>query len=114
MACTYQLHITLHKPLSIDIGRLGHFDFPAGKYIYTGSAKKNMEARVKRHLKKEKTCRWHIDYLLVQKDAEVTQVSYSDLPECEVNQATRGEVIVKKFGASDCQQHCISHLKKIS
>ena len=100
-ACTYQLYILVNKDLNLQIRKLGQFHFPAGQYIYTGSAKKNMQSRIKRHRSKDKKCRWHIDYLLVNPHTEVTQVNYSTRPECELNQSTDGEILIKHFGASD-------------
>jgi len=61
---SYQIHFILKKPVVLEIGKLGKFGFPAGKYVYTESAKKNMEARISRHLSKSKKLRWHIDYLM--------------------------------------------------
>ena len=46
------------------VGGLGTFDFPAGCYVYTGSPKRNLHARVARHHSRGKRLRWHIDYLL--------------------------------------------------
>lgn len=108
---TYQLHIRLAQPLRVQIGRFGEFDFPAGDYVYTGSAKRNFEARVARHLRREKRLRWHIDYLLAAPGVAVVEVVRSSEPECALNQATAGEVPVAGFGASDCRRGCASHLK---
>jgi hypothetical protein len=36
-----------------------------------------------------------------------------DEPECVVNQWTAGEIIVPRFGASDCRAKCGSHLKRL-
>lgn len=110
---TYQLHIHLAQPLRLAIGRLGEFDFPAGGYVYTGSARRNFEARVARHLRREKALRWHIDYLLTAPGVTVTEVARSDSGECALNQATAGMVIVPGFGASDCRAGCGSHLKRV-
>ena len=60
----YQLLIFLPKTTSIAIGKKGKFKLPKGYYIYTGSAKNGLKARVERHLHKEKKRYWHIDYLL--------------------------------------------------
>lgn len=108
---TYQLHIRLAQPLRLQIGRFGEFDFPAGDYVYTGSAKRNFEARVARHLRRDKRLRWHIDYLLAAPGVTVVEVIRSVEPECELNQATSGELRVPGFGASDCRHGCGSHLK---
>ncbi len=108
---TYQLMIKLDSDISIQVGKLGFFTFPKGYYIYTGSAEKNMNARIERHLKKEKTLRWHIDYLTSHPASEIIDVRRSDIEECELNQLIGGAVIVPKFGSSDCKSHCGSHLK---
>lgn len=108
---TYQLKITLASPARVSVGRLGAFDFPAGRYVYTGSARRNLDARIARHLRKEKTLRWHIDYLLAAPQAHVTGVARSTQPECALNQAGAGSVLIPGFGASDCRAGCGSHLK---
>lgn len=110
---TYQLSIRLSRSVTLQVGRLGRFTFPAGEYVYTGSAKRNLVPRVRRHLSNEKKLRWHIDYLLASPHARITRVALSERAECEWNQATTGEVAVKGFGASDCQALCGSHLKLI-
>jgi len=108
---TYQLLIEVAAPLRVRIGRLGIFDFPAGFYIYTGSALRNFAARVGRHLSTAKKMHWHIDYLLAAPGVRVCEVRpYAD-PECRVNQHGGGEIIVPGFGASDCRAGCGSHLK---
>lgn len=108
---TYQLFIHLDKAHLITVGRLGQFKFPAGNYVYTGSARRNLIARVKRHLRKEKPLRWHIDYLLVADGAQVVNIKLSDRTECDWNQETFGEILMAGFGASDCMAGCSSHLK---
>lgn len=108
---TYQLHIRLASERELSIGRLGVFRFPAGFYLYTGSAKRNMEARIRRHCSKEKRLRWHIDYLLAAPDAEVTEVRTYREGECALNRQSAGQIIVPGFGASDCRMGCGSHLK---
>lgn len=108
---TYQLYIRLNSVQTITIGKLGTFMFPAGKYIYTGSAKCNLEARIARHMHKEKRLRWHIDYLLAAPACKITQVKIFNTPECQLNQRTPGEILIPKFGASDCKKGCVSHLK---
>ena len=108
---TYQLHIQLIRPVTITVGQLGRFQFPAGKYIYTGSAKRNLEARIQRHLSKHKKLRWHIDYLLTHRNVQVVRVQRSSKAECAWNQTTSGKIIVAGFGASECRAGCGSHLK---
>lgn len=108
---TYQLHIKISADLHITIGRLGQFYFPAGRYIYTGSAKRSMENRLERHRAKDKTLRWHIDYLLNHPDVEIVDIQKFKASECEMNARIHGRIIVPGFGASDCRAGCGSHLK---
>jgi Uri superfamily endonuclease len=51
---SYQLYTNLSANIEIVIGKLGKFTFPMGNYIYTGSAKKNIDARIERHKSKDK------------------------------------------------------------
>ncbi len=108
---TYQLLIELPRAARLAVGRLGVFDFPAGRYVYTGSAKRNFEARIARHLRADKALRWHIDYLLAAPGARVVGVRRSSRGECALNATTGGRVVVAGFGASDCRAGCGSHLK---
>lgn len=112
-ARTYQLLIRVSRRVTVTVGRFGTFDFPAGWYVYTGSAVRNIEARVRRHLSAHKTLRWHIDYLLAQPGVAVRDVLYFVEPECALNQRQTGEIPVPGFGASDCRAGCGSHLKRL-
>lgn len=108
---TYQLVIELAAPQRIRIGKLGEFDFPAGRYVYTGSAKRGLETRIARHLSASKRLHWHIDFLLATATAQPVAVLKFEESECEVNQRTGGRILIPGFGASDCRAGCISHLK---
>lgn len=108
---TYQLLIRVAEPVRVRVGRLGEFDFPAGRYIYTGSAKRNPEARIARHLRALKRLHWHIDYLLGAPGVAVTGTLRFGEPECVVNQMTGGRILVPRFGSGDCRAGCSSHLK---
>lgn len=108
---SYQLKIAVDRPLHLRIGRLGRFLFPAGRYVYTGSAKRNPEARIARHLRQEKTLRWHIDWLLSAPGVGVVSVRRSGERECTLNQRVAGSIVVPGFGASDCRNACGSHLR---
>jgi Uri superfamily endonuclease len=109
---TYQLLIEVGRDLELQVGALGLCRFPAGTYVYTGSARRNLEARVERHLRRDKPLRWHVDYLLVAPDVRIVRVEFSQLPECQLNARTKGEIPVPGFGASDCRKGCGSHLKR--
>lgn len=110
-SCSYQLVIRLRRQARIQVGRLGCFEFPAGQYVYTGSARHGREARLRRHRSRTKALHWHIDYLLANPDARIIQVRRSRADECVWNQRTSGRLLVKGFGASDCRHGCRSHLK---
>jgi Uri superfamily endonuclease len=108
---TYQLLIEMPRPLRLRIGRLGAFDFPPGRYVYTGSAKRALDARIARHARQEKALRWHIDYLLAAPGVRIVEVLRSRRGECPLNRAVRGRALVAGFGASDCRAGCGAHLK---
>jgi Uri superfamily endonuclease len=108
---TYQLIIELDRSAWITVGALGRFRFPAGSYIYTGSAMRAMEARIRRHLSARKKCHWHIDYMLEHPAVRIDQVKRVRTAECRKNQLTKGEIVAPGFGASDCRHGCGSHLK---
>lgn len=110
-ATSYQLLIELRAPARCTIGRLGTFDFPAGRYVYTGSARRAFEARIGRHLRGAVNRHWHIDYLLAAPGARIVEVVRSRRAECALNGATPGFAIVPGFGSSDCRAGCGAHLK---
>ena len=110
-ARTYQLIVELRDEVRCRVGKLGVFDFPRGRYVYTGSAKANLQARIDRHLRREKRFHWHIDYLLARPEARIVRVLTSGRSECALNRSTAGRVLVGGFGASDCRSGCGAHLK---
>ncbi len=112
---TYALFLQLDHDTPITVGRLGTFHFPAGYYIYVGSAlgSGGLSARLARHYRQHKRLHWHIDYLLAH--ARIvgveTETSGKRL-ECAWAQKwldTPGaQEIALHFGASDCV--CSTHL----
>lgn len=117
----YTLVIYLNKEISLKVQKLGCFTLQKGYYAYTGSAVGNgatsLKKRVGRHLKKRKVRHWHIDFLLANKNATVVNVVAAESSanrECQVNKAIMNieaaTIPVEGFGASDCKQHCKSHL----
>jgi len=110
-ACTYQLEIDLCEDVVVQVGRLGRFRLPVGRYVYTGSARRHLAARLQRHLAAEKALRWHIDYLLACEAATIVGIYLSNEPECQLNQSVNGAILAPRFGASDCRAGCGSHLK---
>ena len=110
---SYQLFIKLSENISIRVGKLGLFAFPRGNYIYTGSARRNIEARIKRHISNHKILRWHIDYFLENERANIITYRKTNIEECLLNKECAGEIVVPSFGSSDCRSNCGSHLKLI-
>ena len=87
--------------------------FKKGNYIYIGSAKGCLEARLRRHLKKDKKIYWHIDYLLKDGRTQISQIwMILKSIECETAEAFYRnpftEIVRKGFGSSDCK--CETHL----
>ena len=87
--------------------------FKKGDYIYIGSAKGCLEARLRRHLRKDKKTYWHIDYLLKSVKTKILQIWITDKKvECQTAevfcQNPTTEIIKKGFGSSDCK--CLAHL----
>ena len=111
---SYQLFISLSQDIKIQIGKKGLYQFPKGDYIYTGSAKKNMDSRLARHKSKNKITHWHIDYLLANAETHIFKIHKSKSSECELNQSIEGVTLVPGFGSSDCKKNCSSHLQYIT
>jgi Uri superfamily endonuclease len=108
---SYQLVIEVPSTLHLPVGRLGEYEFPAGTYVYTGSARRGLEARLVRHGRSAKTLRWHIDYLLAAPGVRIRKIVRSGQAECRLNQSAKGTVPVPGFGSSDCRAGCGAHLK---
>ncbi len=111
----YLLLIEVKKNIFIKVGKLGKIKFNKGKYIYVGSAQKNLEKRIKRHFKKNKNKFWHIDYLLANKNVKIKNVFYELAKkerECAIAQLiSKYAKPIENFGSSDCK--CKSHLYQI-
>ncbi len=108
---SYQLQIRVARALRLRIGALGELHFPPGRYLYTGSARRNLQARIARHLRHEKRLHWHIDYLLAHPAVTLEGTATSGQAECAWNQANAGLVLQPGFGASDCRAGCGAHLR---
>ncbi|MCL7402123.1 MAG: GIY-YIG nuclease family protein [Thaumarchaeota archaeon] len=108
--------MNISRDTKIRVGSLGLISFPAGIYVYVGSAQNSVEARVKRHLNKKKTLRWHIDYLTSSEDVEPIYAVVLPLTrnyECRIAKILQenDSISINNFGASDCR--CKSHLYNI-
>ncbi|MFH1382634.1 MAG: GIY-YIG nuclease family protein [Chloroflexota bacterium] len=100
----------LAEPATINIGTRQLIHFRRGYYAYVGSAMGGLEARVRRHFRKDKKRHWHIDYLLER--AYLTGAILCETgqrSECAIAHALQAQLgSVPGFGVSDC--HCPSHL----
>jgi Uri superfamily endonuclease len=115
---TYALLLRLSAGQTIQIGKLGSFEFPAGHYLYIGSAfgSGGLAGRLGRHLVPDrpgKSPHWHIDYLRRQAPIIAIWFGVHDLPrEHDWAEQTRqlpgSNYPAPRFGASDCR--CHSHL----
>ena len=116
MKGSYMLIIRVKKDSKIEIGKLGKLNFKKGFYCYVGSAlgkSMSLENRVRRHFRKEKKIKWHIDYLLANKNVSIEGVILfpsKKRMECFLSRKIekRADETVSKFGSSDC--NCKGHL----
>jgi sugar fermentation stimulation protein A len=101
----------LDRRRRIGVGRLGRFAFPAGVYLYVGSAQRGLDARLRRHARRRKALRWHVDYLSTRaRMLGAVVVGGPKARECELARrlARHFGRHVRGFGASDCR--CGGHL----
>lgn len=108
----YILLVRVKGEKTVKVGGLGKYHFAAGNYVYVGSAMAGLEARVKRHMKRTKKLKWHIDYL-VRKSLVVGAALFPSKKkkECALARTVArlpGTLIVPGFGCSDCD--CVGHL----
>lgn len=109
----YVLEIVMEKSLPITVGRLGQIFFEAGLYAYVGSAKRHLPHRLARHIRDEKSMRWHIDYLTTVARVQRAYVwPWREGLECELAAALRKTgAVFAGFGSSDCR--CGGHFVRI-
>jgi len=110
---TYALLLRMGRESELSIGRLGSFRFPAGYYLYVGSALGSLRGRLVRHSRPQKRLRWHIDHLLQKaRLLEVWSMASEERLECLWAEVARNlpgaRVPIPRFGSSDCR--CPSHL----
>lgn len=116
-AGVYVLTLVLPTPRTIRVGNLGRHRFPAGLYVYVGSARRNLDARLARHRARRKRLRWHIDYLTTRAHVVgAAVVPWARGRECLVARRFLAmadvRVVAPRFGSSDCR--CTTHLVWVS
>ena len=112
-AGSYCLLLHLPKRMFLKAGRLAGASVESGLVLYAGRARRNLFARLARHMRRRKPRRWHIDYLF---PAAVPLGAFvfdgEKLSECDIAErlSRRADVrrIIPRFGASDCR--CQGHL----
>ena len=113
----YVILVSVVRPVRVE--RPGSALIPSGTCAYVGSARRNLRARVRRHFRREKPKKWHIDQLTTNRCATVAAavlLPNATMTECELNMTVggllRGSVPAPRFGASDCRAGCPAHLWK--
>ena len=101
----YFLLVKLPSPIQLTI-RKKEYSLPAGYYIYTGSAQRNLSQRLRRHSSRHKKMHWHIDYLLEHATISAIRVMSAAPRNDEQRYAglwadMADGIPVPKFGASD-------------
>jgi len=122
-AGSYALWLRLGQPQNLAIGKRGDFLFPAGNYVYLGSARGpgGLRARLGRHLRGGGKSHWHIDYLrgLAQVRGFGYVIGDRGKPwlaptECTWSQKLaalpEAQTPISGFGSSDCTSGCVAHL----
>lgn len=110
-AGSYIIMIHLSRAATVAVGGLGDRHFPAGYYLYVGTAKRALTQRMERHIRKQKAFHWHIDYLRSFAERCTAIAIRSSTPlEHELAAAVEriADGCVPSFGSSDCG--CASHL----
>lgn len=111
----YLILFRADREVITNVGSLGNVVLTPGYYVYAGSAKKNMTARLKRHRKREKRSRWHIDYLRPHLTWQGSFRLYDQEGECALVKAlcsfTGAAAVHNRLGSSDCR--CKAHFLKL-
>jgi Uri superfamily endonuclease len=116
---TYLLHLDVKQPAKLYVGSLRRICLPPGRYIYVGSARRNMAGRISRHqrLAAQKTGKlhWHIDYVLTHPQVRLMSVTIlAGRDECDISRriaAHKGaSTPILNFGSTDCRAGCKAHL----
>jgi Uri superfamily endonuclease len=122
---SYALFLRLPEPAHLAVGRLGAFDFPAGMYVYLGSANgpSGLRARLAHHARIAAHPQWHLDYF--RPYAQITGgfvaegIPAAALPlECTWSQQLLrlpgAHPAAPGFGSADCRCGCPAHFMLIA
>ena len=105
----YLLLILFLDNSKVNIGKFGDLVIRKGLYVYVGSAMGSggLRARIGRHLKTNKKLKWHIDYILSDKNSRIVGIIFSrtskkmesDMAECLIKHGFKS--IAPYLGATD-------------
>jgi Uri superfamily endonuclease len=114
---SYLLVLQLPVETKVAIGRLGEHGFPAGRYVYAGSAlgPGGVAGRLNRHFRCDKRTHWHIDYLTAIAPVTAVAAWYGpERKEClwshRLTALPRVGAPAPGFGSTDCRAGCLAHL----
>ncbi|WP_069365418.1 GIY-YIG nuclease family protein [Salisediminibacterium beveridgei] len=119
MTETYTIYLILfytNQSTGVKVGALGNVYLSAGYYVYVGSARRAIGARLKRHRRIVKTKRWHLDYVrpALKWRGSIKCVTHDG--ECaladQVRHQLNGVTVKKRLGSSDCK--CETHFLKLT
>lgn len=118
VAGIYSLIIYIAERICNDIGALGHICIDKGLYTYIGSARGfgGIEARVRRHIAKDKRRMWwHIDYITNINASQILYIVYAETVEdleykiaTALSKSSCWVITIPRFGSSD--KRSITHL----
>ena len=115
---TYLFLFLLKEDLKVKTLGRRKFLLPKGVYVYVGSAfgSGGIEARVKRHLRRDKKLHWHLDWVTTSKKFHFLDYVpfYNRRWECKIASFLQKLEIfepVEGFGSTDCG--CPSHLFRL-
>ena len=113
----YVIFMELAETLELRATSLGSAILAPGRYAYCGSAygPGGLRARLRRHLRREKALRWHIDHLTAAGRIFALGLAPGG-QECalfeDLSRRPDVEVPLAGFGSSDCAS-CPAHLLRI-
>lgn len=109
---TYLLLLACSSKAVVRVGAVGEVALTPGCYLYIGSARRHLAARLARHRRTQKPFHWHIDYLLGSGVLAIQEIWLSlTSTECALAgtllQHPAVTVPHPRLGASDCR--CPAH-----
>ncbi len=109
---TYLLVLVCQQPGIVQVGARGPVTLTPGCYLYVGSARGRLAARLARHCRQGKRLHWHIDYLLASGLLTIREIWVTARhSECALVHHLLAQPTASwpapRLGASDCR--CPAH-----